>query len=216
MMPDDVPQAQRAVAAIIQDRGVSVLWDLDSSDSKEWAQDESYTRRPIEPTRGTDPPTYADKVARIKSTVLSDPRVADGKSLIILMHDTHNATRDALRDIIVGLRDAGYDFGTIEELVAARWSRSSLEVTPGPHLYSPCIEPKDQGCSSRSPGQEHDVCGRMWKVWNDAGGQSALGLPLAEPMPNKQGAISQMFEHGTIELHPERGTACSASWTSTR
>jgi peptidoglycan/xylan/chitin deacetylase (PgdA/CDA1 family) len=214
VMVEDVMQAQRAASAIIQDRGVNVLWDIDSSDSREWAQDESFTRMPVDPGRAADAPTYADKVARIKSTVLNDPRVRDGKSVIILMHDTHNATRDALRDIIVGLREAGYDFGRIEELVAARWQRSSLEVTPGPYLYSACIDASDRGCNPRSPGQSHDVCGRMWKVWNDAGGQSVLGAPLGEAMPNKQGIVTQAFEHGAIELHPERAASCSALWKS--
>jgi hypothetical protein len=211
-MPTDEMQAQLDVGEYVQERGVNVLWNIDSSDSMEWAQEESFTRMPVDPGRGANPPPYADKVARIQSTVLSDAKLAAGKSVIILMHDTHNATRDALRAIIQGLRKAGYSFATIEELVAARWHRHSVEVTPGPRLYDACTQEADQGCSARSSGQQHDVCGRFWKAWSGAGGTDKLGLPLAEPMLSHSGLLEQRFERGTITLQPDRPTPCDAVW----
>jgi hypothetical protein len=211
-MPTDVVQAQVSVGEYVQQRGVNVLWNIDSTDSADWAQEESFTRMAVDPGRGANPPAYADKVARVQNAVLSDAKVAAGKSVIILMHDTHNATRDALRPIIQGLRSAGYSFGTIEDLVAARWHRRSVEVTPGPRLYDACTPEPDRGCSARSSGQQHDVCGRFWKAWSGAGGSDKLGLPLAEPMLNASGILEQRFERGTIALQPDRPTPCDALW----
>jgi peptidoglycan/xylan/chitin deacetylase (PgdA/CDA1 family) len=198
------------VGRTIANRGINVLWTLDSTDSREWAQGESYTRVPgkIVPDPGS--PSYADKTARIKTTVLSAPAVAAGAGAIILFHDTHDTTRDVIGDVIDGLRAAGYGFGTIEQLVVARWGRPSLSMTPGPHLFSACSAPVDWGCDRSTPS--HPICGRMWRAYDEAGGSATFGAALGDLVTNTAtGALSQAFELRDIQLHPEMPKPCSAT-----
>jgi peptidoglycan/xylan/chitin deacetylase (PgdA/CDA1 family) len=130
------PAAEQArIGALLAPRGVNVLWNIDSTDSREWAQGESFssTADPYPPPTA-EAPSYDDKVARILASVLQDPRIVRGAGAIIILHDTHNTTRDALPALIAGLRTAGYTFGSVEDLVAARWQAPSAELYPRPAL----------------------------------------------------------------------------------
>ena len=184
------------------------MWTIDSSDSAEWAQGESYTRKPGGVTIAADAPAFADKVARVAATVLGDPAVAKREGVIILMHDTHNATRDALRAVIDGLRAAGYAFATIEDLAQARWQRPSVELTPGPALFDGCVAEREWGCDE---GDGAPVCGRLWRAYQDAGGPAALGAATGtDEWSPEPGATTQSFARGVLALRPERATSCSA------
>jgi peptidoglycan/xylan/chitin deacetylase (PgdA/CDA1 family) len=212
-LPPDQGVAEIAVAGIISARGVNVMWTVDSSDSVEWAQGESFTRVPGQITPAATAPSYTDKIARVEQTVLNDPAVTAGAGAVILMHDTHNATRDALSVIIDGLRAAGYSFGTIEEYVQWRWGRPSADLTPGPGLYSTCVDEGDWGCASFGApvgsDRSHEVCGRMWRGYQLLGGAAALGAPVAAPTTDAAtGLMSQSFQRGVVTLHPENSQPC--------
>ncbi len=118
------------VGRALSDRGVNVLWTVDSTDSQEWCQGEllstDRSRVHVDPSA----PSFAQKVARIKQSVLSDPTVVAKMGVIVLFHDTHDTTRAALSDIIDGFRQAGYSFGTLEDYVVTRWG----SVTRKPRL----------------------------------------------------------------------------------
>jgi peptidoglycan/xylan/chitin deacetylase (PgdA/CDA1 family) len=210
---EDAGPARTSIAKSIALHGIHVMWTIDSTDSREWAQDESFTRAPdmIQPTQGA--PTYADKMVRIKQTVLSDASIALGQGVIILMHDTHDTTRDVLGDLIDGLSAAGYSFATIEDYVQWRWRRPSIDLTPGPALYAPCVDERNWGCAAIGApvgtDRAHEVCGRMWRAYEVFGGTSALGAPVSAPMQSPStGIMSQRFERAIVELHPENPAPC--------
>jgi peptidoglycan/xylan/chitin deacetylase (PgdA/CDA1 family) len=200
---------------VIANRGIDVLWTLDSTDSREWAQGETYRRDAI-PVGVVTTLSYADKVARVQSSVLNDPSIAAHAGAIILMHDSHNGTRDALGAIIDGLRAAGYTFGTIEELVQQRYGRPSVALTPGPALFAACVPEAQWGCDGPAGADAaHSVCGRLWRAYESAGGAAKLGAPLGAPATDATtGAISQPFEHGALALHPERVAPCTEMVTA--
>jgi peptidoglycan/xylan/chitin deacetylase (PgdA/CDA1 family) len=132
-LPD--PTAEQArIGSLLATRGVNVLWSIDSTDSREWARGETFSSTAAPSPPAPEAPSYDDKVARILASVLQDPRVASGAGAIILLHDTHNATRDALPALIAGLRAADYTFATLEDLVVSRWQASSSELYPRPAL----------------------------------------------------------------------------------
>jgi peptidoglycan/xylan/chitin deacetylase (PgdA/CDA1 family) len=206
---------QPSVAQRIAHHGLNIMWNIDSTDSREWAQGESYSRT-MRQEPSADAPTFTDKTARITQTVLTDAAVSAGTGIVVLMHDTHPTTRDALPAILDGLIAAGYTFETIEQYAQWRWQRPSIELTPGPHLYSQCLPERDWGCSSvaasatDAAGQPLQVCGRMWSAYQILGGSEVLGLPLvAGTRSTNTGTVSQRFEHGTIELHPENPPPCN-------
>jgi peptidoglycan/xylan/chitin deacetylase (PgdA/CDA1 family) len=215
-LPADPAAAAATTGRLVANRGVDVMWTLDSTDSAEWAMGESYER-----SLGgviVDPAvSFTDKVARIRTTVLGDASIAAGQGVIILMHDTHNATRDALPDVIDGLRAAGYAFGTIEELARQRWGRASLALTPGPAVFAGCVPQSQWGCEG-PPGADaaHSVCGRLWRAYQSAGGAPKLGAPTGAPAVDATtGVTTQPFERGTLALHPERVAPCSEMMTVT-
>lgn len=212
VVPADAAAAQVSIAQEIVVHGLNVMWTIDSSDSREWAQDESFTSTPnaIQPTPGA--PTYADKMTRITQTVLGDPSIAQGQGAVILMHDTHDTTRDVLSDIIDGLVAAGYSFGTIEDYVQWRWNRPSIDLTPGPALYSPCVDESHWGCAAIGAPlgtPSHEVCGRMWLAFDALGGAASLGAPLEAAQSPASGIVSQRFQNAVVELHPEYPAPCN-------
>jgi hypothetical protein len=153
-------------------------------------------------------------MARIKETVLGDPSVTGGQGVIILMHDTHDTTRDVLSDIIDGLAADGYTFDTIENYARWRWGRPSIDLTPGPSLYSACVDESNWGCAAFGEpvgvDRSHEVCGRMWLAYQAFGGAAAVGAPKAAPVQSVVGGIvSQAFERAVIELHPENPAPCN-------
>jgi hypothetical protein len=153
-------------------------------------------------------------VTRIKNSVLASTEIAAGEGMIVLMHDTHNATRDALPDIIDGLFAAGYSFDTIDHYVDWRWGRAAMDLTPGPALYDPCVEERNWGCASFGvpvgTDRTREVCGRMWVAFESLGGEEVLGVPVAAPERNPEtGIVGQSFEHAFVELHPEYQAPCN-------
>jgi peptidoglycan/xylan/chitin deacetylase (PgdA/CDA1 family) len=213
-LPLNPAAAAETTGRLIANRGLDVMWTIDSSDSLEWAVGESYTRAgggvTVDPTV-----TPAAKVARVQATVLTDPSIAAHEGAIILVHDTHDTTRDALGAIIDGLRAAGYSFGTIEDLAQQTWGRPSLLLTPGPSLFSACVPQAAWGCEGPdATDAAHSVCGRLWRAYESAGGSAKLGAPTGAPVTDAaSGVTSQPFELGTLALHPERTAPCTETMT---
>ncbi|HET8937249.1 MAG TPA: polysaccharide deacetylase family protein [Polyangiales bacterium] len=198
--------AQKQVAERIARHGLNVLWNLDSTDSQEWALEESYSRTVHEePSSGA--PNFRAKTQRIKDTILTSPVVMRGGGIVVLMHDTHPTTLSALPDMIQGLRDMGYTFETVEEYVQERWQRASMELTPGPPRNNACIAQRDWGCLT---SKQAEVCGRMWRAYAAVGGEARLGGALsAQGRDAATGIVSQAFERGVLELHPENAAPCN-------
>jgi peptidoglycan/xylan/chitin deacetylase (PgdA/CDA1 family) len=214
-LPADPAAAADTAGRLVANRGLDVMWTVDSSDSAEWAVGESYTRAPGGVTIAAGAPSYDDKIARVQSTVLTDPSIVAGEGAIILLHDTHNATRDALAAIIDGLRAAGYSFATVEELAQQRWGRPSLALTPGPALFTACVPEASWGCDGPDTDAARSVCGRMWRAYVSAGGAAKLGAPAGAPVTDAAtGVTSQAFERGTLALHPERVAPCTEMMTA--
>jgi peptidoglycan/xylan/chitin deacetylase (PgdA/CDA1 family) len=208
---DTPPRASERISS----HGLNIMWNITSTDASDWAYGESYssTSTPAQ-DEDTPIPSYADKVARIKDSVLASDEIAVGDGMIVLMHDTHNATRDALPDIIDGLYAAGYSFDTIDHYVDWRWGRPAMDLTPGPWLYQPCVEERNWGCASfgvpLGTDRAREVCGRMWVGFESLGGEAVLGVPIAAPERNLEtGIVSQAFEHAIVELHPENQAPCN-------
>jgi peptidoglycan-N-acetylglucosamine deacetylase len=209
----DSTAVQISAGRRIATHALNVMWTIDSTDSREWAQGESFSRTQT-PTVSPHAPGYEEKIARIRQTVLADPSVSQGRGIIVLMHDTHDTTRDALPSIVDGLIAAGYAFDTLEHYVQWRWSRPSFDLTPGPALYAACVDDRDWGCASFGvPGgtdRSHEVCGRMWSAFRVLGGSAVLGRPISAPTPSPgSGVVSQAFERATVELHPENRAPCN-------
>ncbi len=210
----DPESAQSVAGPRIAMHGLNVMWSIDSTDSREWAIDESFSRRPGAVAPSVGAPAYADKVARIKDTVLKDPSVIRGNGIVVLMHDTHDTTRDALADIVAGLASAGYRFDTIENYAQARWGRPSRDLTPGPSLYSGCVDSGNWGCEAFGvpvgTDRTREVCGRMWRAYQAFGGATGLGVPKAAPTQSATtGIVTQSFDRGVLELHPENPPPCN-------
>ena len=201
------------VAQRIAHYGLNVLWNISSTDAQDWAFDESYSRTKRQ-TPSPNAPTFKEKVDRVRRSVLGDPLVAKGDGIIVLMHDTHNATLEALPSIIDGLVAAGYEFATIEDLVISRWGRPSRELTPGPALYSRCAPERSWGCEQSGEtddkGNPLEICGRIWSAYQSLDGARQLGKPLSAQRVDRHGIVSQAFELGTLELHPENPAPCNA------
>ena len=213
VQPLDAAAAQTAIAQQIVLHGLNVMWTIDSTDSREWAQDESFSRTPnlIQATAGA--PTYSDKMLRIMQSVLADTSIVQGQGAIVLMHDTHDTTRDVLGSLIDGLSAAGYSFGTIEDYVQWRWKRPSIDLTPGPALYAPCVDERNWGCEAIGvpvgTDRAHEACGRMWRAYEAFGGAAVLGAPADAPTQSPvTGIVSQRFERAVLELHPENPAPC--------
>ena len=203
------PLASQLLAGPVFARhGYNVLWNISSTDADEWAIGESYNQVELNRMRWQSSVAYADKVARIRSTVLDHALVQAGKGIVVLMHDSHNATRDALADVIDRLRARGYRFATIEDQVQAQYGRSSLELTPGPALFQACGNERARSCAAQGSPSGAAVCGRFWEAFEAFGGEAALGDPLSPPTRSESGAMAQHFDHGTIELHPELPSPC--------
>jgi peptidoglycan/xylan/chitin deacetylase (PgdA/CDA1 family) len=208
---DDVPARQAAAGRVFREFGYNVLWNISSTDADEWAMGEAATKVELSRNRSSSSVSYSDKQDRIRSTVLDHPLVLAGKGIVVLMHDTHNATRDALPELIDGLRERGYTFATLEEQVVDQYGRSSLELTPGPAIDKRCGAERSRSCAAFTEPDRPSVCGRFWRAFMDLGGEETVGRPESEPFrrPGSQ-IVAQTFELGTLELHPELPESCDA------
>jgi peptidoglycan/xylan/chitin deacetylase (PgdA/CDA1 family) len=208
---DDIPTRQAAAGRVFREFGYNVLWNISATDADEWAIGEAPTKVELSRNSSSSKVTYAEKQDRIRSSVLDHPLVHAGKGIVVLMHDTHNATRDALSTMIDGLRANGYRFATLEEQVVEQYGRSSLELTPGPAMTKHCGAERSRSCLDFADPERRSVCGRFWRAFMDLGGEDALGQPVSEPFREEGSEIvAQKFELGTLELHPELSETCDA------
>ena len=208
---DDIPKRQAAAGRVVREFGYNVLWNISSTDADEWATGEAATLVELSRDRSSSEVSYEDKKARIIHTVLEHALVRDGRGVVVLMHDTHNTTRDALPAVIAGLRARGYSFATVEQQVLDQYGRSSLALTPGPAMDKHCGAERSRSCVDFPDPQTPSVCGRLWRAFTDLGGQDALGLPQSAAF--RQGetrVLMQRFELGTLELRPELDAPCDA------
>ncbi len=112
------------VGGVIKNIGYIAMWTkgFDSTDSWDWAKGEWY--------RSTDRldennPLFMEKRQRIYDKIISG---ADGRGMIVLMHDTHPTAKSALPSIISELKRRGYRFGTMEDYVVWRYGKNSREL----------------------------------------------------------------------------------------
>jgi peptidoglycan/xylan/chitin deacetylase (PgdA/CDA1 family) len=209
------PKQQQSIVGLAAMRfGYNALWNIDSTDSAEWAPGEAPTYEELRKANLSNvPPEYTAKVDRLRTTVLDDELVQKGAGVVVLMHDTHNTTRDALPDIIAGLRARGYTFDTLENQVTQQYGRSSLELTPGPALDAACSKQERARSCLHFDATGHDVCGRFWLAFEQLGGEPAIGRPISDPQ--RAGVISQQYERGRIDLHPEWPAPCDIVFVPT-
>jgi peptidoglycan/xylan/chitin deacetylase (PgdA/CDA1 family) len=204
------PQASERITS----NGLNIMWTVTSGDAQEWAVGEAYSST-SSPTVDPGAPTFEAKKARVRNAVVEALPTRTGDGMIVLMHDTHSATRDVLPDIIDGLAAQGYTFETIEHYVQWRWNRPSLDLAPGPAMYQSCIPDRDWGCEALGDAplgsdRASEVCGRLWLAYHALGGPEELGVPLGPPERSAAtGIVSQPFEHASIELHPENPPPCN-------
>jgi len=198
----------------ISGHGLNILWTVTSGDATDWAVGEAYSRTSL-PTPTPGAPSFELKKERVKQAVVGAIPTLTGAGMVVLMHDTHSATRDVLPEIIDGLAAQGYSFETIEHYVQWRWNRPSLDLTPGPSLYQSSVPDRDWGCESLGDAplgtdRASEVCGRLWVAYYALGGAEALGAPLGAPERSADtGIVSQPFEQASIELHPENPAPCN-------
>ncbi|MFN8370784.1 MAG: polysaccharide deacetylase family protein [Bacteriovoracaceae bacterium] len=113
---------KQKVSNSLKNLGIPMLWNVDSTDSGEWAHGEWFQKRSTDTTTAQ----YKRKVKRIENAVLS--KAVNGEGIVILMHDTHPTTKDALRNIIKTLKERGYKFRTMEHYIRYRYNKSSLDL----------------------------------------------------------------------------------------
>ena len=109
----------------LRETGLIVLWTgkFDSSDSWEWVKGEWH--RPCDRI-DESASEFIRKTQRIYRRIVSG---ADGRGIIILMHDTHNTTLKILPAVIKGLKNRGYRFDTLEGYFIWRYGKKSSELT---------------------------------------------------------------------------------------
>lgn len=115
---------KKHVGSIVRKTGIVAMWskEFDSTDSWDWAKGEWYRESGrIDESH----PLFIEKKRRIFDRIVSR---ADGRGMIILMHDTHSTTKSVLGSIIKELKKRGYRFGTMEDYVVWRYGKSSREL----------------------------------------------------------------------------------------
>jgi len=115
---------KKYTGSIVRDFGFVAMWtkEAESSDSWDWAKGEWYRSTPKIDRKD---PSFINKSVRVYNRVLSN---ADGRGLVVLMHDTHLVTSEVLPSIIKELKSRGYRFATIEDLVLWKYGKSSREL----------------------------------------------------------------------------------------
>lgn len=108
----------------VRRKAVVCMWTrhFDSGDSMGWVRGEWYEKGPRIYEGGEE---FRDKMRRIYNRLMER---ADGRGLVILMHDTHPTTRDILPAVIDNLKKRGYRFATMEEYVRWRWGMASADI----------------------------------------------------------------------------------------
>lgn len=115
---------QIKVGHVISERSLVILWSgfVKPGDSANWAYGEWYLDN-----KRTDfsSLSFQDKAIAIHDRILSQ---ADGRGMVLLLHDTHSTTVCVLSDIIVDLKSRGYRFDTIENLVKWKYGKTPKEM----------------------------------------------------------------------------------------
>ncbi len=188
--------AQSATAnAVVAQRALIALWNIDSSDSAEWATDTNGVRCEWHvPPWNRHAPACKAKIARIASRVLDGVRANQGG--VVLMHDIHPTSWAALDQILPTLKAEGYSFQTLEH-----WARSQQGIGMPSALSTP------GGCTT-FPETGQRLCGRLKVYWESNGGLPVFGFPKS-PMRVEVNAAdgraywTQWFERNRLEVHPE-------------
>ncbi len=117
-------QRKEYVGSIVRDIGIVAMWtkESDSSDAWNWARGEWFKSSARVDTKN---PSFIKKSVRVHDRIISN---ADGRGMVILMHDTHLVTRDVLSSIIKELKERGYRFATMEDFVMWKYGKSSKEL----------------------------------------------------------------------------------------
>lgn len=120
-----------AAARAVADYGVLCLWtrEADTKDSRSWAAGDWHL-----PAKRLNP-NHPEFARRVRETVDRATAAADGRGLILLLHDTHYTTVRALPLIIQILRHRGYRFDTMENYVRWRWGESSRDIAVRQRLH---------------------------------------------------------------------------------
>ena len=179
------------VGPVFGRRGINVLWNVDSSDSSGWVAGDW-----LEPARfGNnfyDPSTaqFKAKVQDITNRVVGG---ANGNGIVVLMHDIHATTRDALPGIIRGLKAKGYAFRTAEDLSRDVFGKASVDASPE---------------CQRFGETNQEMCGRIRDFWHGNGGLGVFGFPTAPTRFDRNASDgrsyhTQWFERNRLEIHPE-------------
>lgn len=116
-------EAMRKAATALSEDSLVILWneDGDTRDSEDYVKGEWYTKAKTD--RGT--PEFRAKADRILARVAA---AADGRGLVVLMHDTHPTSAEALPRIIALLKARGYSFATMEDWAKWRFGQSSADL----------------------------------------------------------------------------------------
>lgn len=117
-------ETKKYVGSIIRKIGIVAMWSrrCDSTDSWDWASGEWYRSSPKVDKQN---PSFIHKKQRIYNRVIDN---ADGKGVVILMHDTHLATLEVLHSVITELKRKGYRFCTMEDFVLWKYGIGSREL----------------------------------------------------------------------------------------
>ncbi|PKL15900.1 MAG: polysaccharide deacetylase [Spirochaetae bacterium HGW-Spirochaetae-5] len=115
---------KKYTGSIVRDLGIVAMWtkEADSTDSWDWAKGEWYKSTP---KVDRDNPSFIKKRDRVYKRVLLN---ADGRGIVILMHDTHLVTSEVLPAVIKELKGRGYRFDTMEDFVMWKYGKSSKEL----------------------------------------------------------------------------------------
>jgi peptidoglycan/xylan/chitin deacetylase (PgdA/CDA1 family) len=116
-------QAMSRAASALNGKAIVCMWNdaADSRDSDGYAIGEWYTKKATDRSA----PEFKRKEDRIVQRIASE---ADGRGLVILMHDTHPTSVAALPRVISMLKQRGYSFATMEDWVRWRYGISSREL----------------------------------------------------------------------------------------
>jgi peptidoglycan/xylan/chitin deacetylase (PgdA/CDA1 family) len=120
-----IPLKKKAhVGGVIRKIGILSLWtrECDSSDSWDWARGEWYRKCP---RINGNTESFLKKKERIYNRIISN---ADGRGMVILLHDTHLVSKEVLPSIIKELKNRGYVFRTMEDFVVWKYGKPSREL----------------------------------------------------------------------------------------
>jgi len=108
----------------IRSRGIIIMWSrhFDSGDSMNWVNGDWYKEAKRVNINNTD---FKNRMWFIYERIISR---ANGKGMVILMHDTHLTTMEVLKSVVDKLKSEGYKFATAEDLVRWKWKKSSSEL----------------------------------------------------------------------------------------